>query len=87
MNACDGVPENGLASLSRALTTPHALNSPSAVGEAEGERFSSFRILSEMSLLHRVLQVDRCPRFVRPFTTRPKPGARSACGFPQSDQE
>jgi len=87
MNACDGVPENGLAPLPRPLTTTQALNSLSSVGEAERERFCSFRILPEMSLLHRVLQVDRYHWFVRPFTTRRKPRARSACGLPEDRQE
>jgi hypothetical protein len=87
MDACDRVPESGLASLPRSLTSTCAVNSLSSVGEAEGERLCSFCILAEMSLLHRVLEVDRDPRFVRPFTTRRKSRARSACGLPHNHQE
>ena len=87
MNACDRAPESSLASLPRLLTTTHAANSLSSVGEAERERFCSFCILPKMSLLHRVLEVDRYPRFVRPFTTRRKTRARSACGVPHKHQE
>jgi len=86
MNACDRAPERGLASRPRPLTTTDAVNSPSSVGKAERERFRSFCFLPEMSLLHRVLEVDRNPRFVRPFTTRPKT-ARSACGLPHNHQD
>ena len=87
MNACDRAPESSLASLPRPLTTTYAANSRSSVGEAERERFRSFCILPKMPLLHRVLEVDRYPRFVRPFTTRRKTRARSACGLPHKRQE
>jgi hypothetical protein len=45
MNAGDRVPERSLASLPRPLTITYVLNSLSAVGEAERERFCSFGIL------------------------------------------
>jgi hypothetical protein len=55
MNAGDRVPESGLASLPRPLTTTYVLNSLSSIGEAKRERFCSFGILPKMSLLDRVL--------------------------------
>ena len=59
MNAGDRIPEGGLASLPRPLTNPCVLNSLSSIGETEGERFCGFGVLPKMSLLRRVLEVDR----------------------------
>ena len=87
MNARNSAPESSLASLPRPLTATYAIHSSSSVGEAERERFCSFCILPEMSLLRRVLEVDRHLRFVRPHTTRRKSEVRSACGMPHNHQE